>query len=179
MLSREHPAASPQGLAWPHPCSPGCPAQPRGRPGVMGTWWVLPQLPWEVGLRTVGQRGPSVPKATQVTWAAREGVGATLSRVCPDTAQGLLLPLASSLLWAPSLQDTQPSTWHQHGHSVQTLLQAGARHFQLLKELQTQINRSVQLARKPKGQTVTPTSAPGQFGAVNWGRNLIFRGLGN
>lgn len=133
MLSRDLPSLILR--VWPGPTrvpqgGQDCPAQPRSRssrPGVMGAWWVLPQLPWGVGLRTVGQWGPSVPKAAQVTSAAREGpssarmldlaLGETSTEpwwvrccpVCPDTAQGLLLPLPSSLHWAPGAAGPAPA----------------------------------------------------------------------
>lgn len=190
----------------------------------MGTWWVLPQLPWGVGLRTVGQWGPSVPKAAQVTSAAREGpssaarmldlaLGGTSTEpwwvrccpVCPDTAQGLLLPLPSSLHWAPgaagpapALPRPCPGPSHSARSSAEHMAPAlGSLHCSAAGPQRpdpapsrgttvaappvaaTQINRFVLPARNPTGQTVTPTPVPGQFGAVNWGRNLVFRGLGN
>lgn len=164
----------------------------------------------------MGQWGPSVPKAAQVPSAAGEGPGSAARMlapalggtstepwwvrccpVCPDTAQGLLLPLPASLHGAPGAPGA-PGPSHSARSSAEHMAPAlgslhssaaGPQHPDPAPSLGTtlaappvaaaQINRFVLPARNPTGQTVTPTSVPGQFGAVNWGRNLVFRGLGN
>lgn len=181
---------------------------------------VLPQLPWGVRLRTVCQRGPSVPKSAQVTSAAcevpvvlsalldpalgRRGrsssvsgralVGTVLSCV-PGHSPGAAPASVSSLCWAPrapSPNPALPTVPDPHtAPALGSLCSSAAgpqppdpapsqgSPFPAPKVAATQVNHSVLPTRNPTCPTVTPVSVPGQFGAVNWGRDLVCRGVGN